>query len=132
MASFTTSDDVTIYYKDWGPRDGEVVVLSHGWPLNAVSWEGQAYHLAASGFPLTGGRLDYIDGHPAAALVYQRAQHVINVFVWPQTASDGRGDQVQTIRGFHARHWTRDGMTFWAVSDLNDAELSEFEQALRQ
>ena len=50
MATFTTRDDVTIYYKDWGPHDGEVVILSHGWPLNADSWEAQAFHLASSGF----------------------------------------------------------------------------------
>jgi len=50
MATFTTRDDVTIYYKDWGPRDGKVVILSHGWPLNADSWESQAFHLASSGY----------------------------------------------------------------------------------
>ena len=50
MATFNTRDDVTIYYKDWGPRDGEVVILSHGWPLNADSWEAQAFHLASNGF----------------------------------------------------------------------------------
>ena len=50
MATFTTRDDVTIYYKDWGPRDGEVVILSHGWPLNADSWESQAFHLASNGY----------------------------------------------------------------------------------
>ena len=50
MATFTTRDDVTIYYKDWGPRDGKVVILSHGWPLNADSWESQAFHLAANGY----------------------------------------------------------------------------------
>lgn len=50
MATFTTRDDVTIYYKDWGPRDGQVVILSHGWPLNADSWESQAFHLASNGY----------------------------------------------------------------------------------
>jgi non-heme chloroperoxidase len=50
MATITTRDNVTIYYKDWGPRDGEVVILSHGWPLNADSWESQAFHLASNGF----------------------------------------------------------------------------------
>ena len=50
MATFNTRDDVTIYYKDWGPRDGEVVILSHGWPLNADSWESQAFHLASNGY----------------------------------------------------------------------------------
>ena len=49
MSTFTTRDDVTIYYKDWGPRDGAPVILSHGWPLNADSWESQACHLAANG-----------------------------------------------------------------------------------
>jgi len=49
MATFTTRDDVTIYYKDWGPRNGRVVILSHGWPLNADSWESQAFHLASNG-----------------------------------------------------------------------------------
>jgi non-heme chloroperoxidase len=48
--AFTTRDDITIYYKDWGPRDGEVVILSHGWPLNADSWESQAFHLASHGY----------------------------------------------------------------------------------
>ena len=49
MGLFTTKDDVQIYFKDWGPKDGPVVTLSHGWPLNADSWESQMYHLAANG-----------------------------------------------------------------------------------
>jgi non-heme chloroperoxidase len=50
MPTFTTRDDVTIYFKDWGPSDGPVVVLSHGWPLCSDSWESQAIHLASNGF----------------------------------------------------------------------------------
>ena len=50
MGTFKTRDDVTIYYKDWGPRDGQVVILSHGWPLNADSWESQAFFLASNGY----------------------------------------------------------------------------------
>jgi non-heme chloroperoxidase len=50
MATFTTRDDVSIYFKDWGPRDGAAVVLSHGWPLSSDSWESQAMHLASHGF----------------------------------------------------------------------------------
>lgn len=46
----TTSDGVQIYYKDWGPRDGPVVVLSHGWPLSSDSWESQMLFLAEQGF----------------------------------------------------------------------------------
>jgi non-heme chloroperoxidase len=50
MGTFKTRDDVTIYYKDWGPREGQVVILSHGWPLNADSWESQAFFLASKGY----------------------------------------------------------------------------------
>ena len=50
MSTFRTRDDVTIYYKDWGPREGQVVILSHGWPLNADSWESQAFFLASKGY----------------------------------------------------------------------------------
>jgi non-heme chloroperoxidase len=38
-STITTRDGVEIYYKDWGPRDGQPIVFSHGWPLNADSWE---------------------------------------------------------------------------------------------
>jgi non-heme chloroperoxidase len=50
MATFQTHDDVTIYFKDWGPRNGPAVVLCHGWPLNADSWDPYAFHLASNGY----------------------------------------------------------------------------------
>jgi non-heme chloroperoxidase len=50
MSTITTRDNVEIYYKDWGPKDGPVVILSHGWPLNSDSWENQAFFLASEGF----------------------------------------------------------------------------------
>lgn len=49
-STITTSDDVNIYYKDWGPKDGEVVTFSHGWPLNSDSWESQMKFLAEKGY----------------------------------------------------------------------------------
>ena len=48
MSTITTTDGVSLYYKDWGK--GRPVILSHGWPLNADSWESQAFHLASNGF----------------------------------------------------------------------------------
>ena len=80
-------------------------------------------------FPLLGGRLEYMAGHPAAALVYGRRAHVINVFVWP---SKGAGESDETWSGYHLRSWFAGGMAFWAVSDLGDAELAQFVTLYRQ
>jgi anti-sigma factor (TIGR02949 family) len=100
------------------------------WFLGKLDFSPPVVDLAAAGFPLVGGRLEYIAGQPAAALVYQRQKHTINVFVWPESGASS-GVTERAIRGFHVRHWVRDGMSFWAVSDLNDAELTEFARALR-
>ncbi len=89
--------------------------------------------LTSQGFGLTGGRLDYLGQAPAAALVYRRRQHVINLFTWPAASSDrsSSGMETQSLRGYNLMHWTDAGMTFWAVSDLNAGELGEFARALR-
>jgi anti-sigma factor RsiW len=83
--------------------------------------------LATQGFPLVGGRLDYLDGRPVAALVYGRAKHVVNVFIWPATTDAPRDDTAPaTVHGYHVRHWARDGMTVWAVSDVAEPDLNAF------
>ena len=80
--------------------------------------------LSADGFPLVGGRLDYLENRPVAALVYQRRKHFINLFIWP---SGSNSEQKTVMRqGYNLFHWAQAGMTFWAVSDLNSSELQEF------
>jgi anti-sigma factor RsiW len=82
--------------------------------------------LAQEGFALLGGRLDYLAGRPVAALVYQRRLHVINLMVWPAPGVPDSSPIAATDQGYHVLHWTRDGMTYWAVSDLNESEMKEF------
>lgn len=82
--------------------------------------------LTAQGFPLIGGRLDYLDGRPVAALVYRHRQHMINLFVWPDAHAHERKPRTLSRQGYHLLRWTQGGMEFWAVSDLNEAELSTF------
>ena len=87
--------------------------------------------LASLGFPLVGGRVDSVGGRAVAALVYQRRQHTINLFVWPAADGPGALADARSFRGFQIRHWTRAAMAFWAVSDLNDLELDQFVRALQ-
>jgi anti-sigma factor RsiW len=83
-----------------------------------------------TGFPLLGGRLEYFDGRPAAALIYGRNKHIINLFTWPSTKPAAA--VTQTRNGFHLESWSSDGMTFWAVSDLNETEFRQFVSLYRQ
>ena len=82
--------------------------------------------LTAQGFTLLGGRLDYADAKPVAAIVYRRRVHVINLFCAPAPASVRRAAKMQSLHGFNVRSWTDNGLNLWAVSDLNPEELSEF------
>jgi anti-sigma factor RsiW len=82
--------------------------------------------LAAEGFTLLGGRLDDLNGESAAAIVYRRRNHVINLFV-SRHAGPEHGRAASEVRhGFNIRHWTDEGLDFWAISDINAGELDEF------
>ena len=97
------------------------------WLSGKLDFSPRVTDLKNDGFPLSGGRLDYLDGRPVAALVYQRRQHVINLFVWPETKTD-KALPMQTLskNGYHLLHWNDSGMTYWAISDLDSAELKDF------
>jgi anti-sigma factor RsiW len=87
--------------------------------------------LAAHGFPLVGGRLDYIGSRPVAALVYRRGKHLINVFIWPSGSGSNPAERAESRQGYHLLHWARAGMTYWVASDLNRAELEQFAALLK-
>ena len=101
------------------------------WFLGKLDFSPPVVDLASSGFPLVGGRLDYLDGRAVAALVYERRKHTINLFVSPAAAGDSTTAESRSIRGFHVHRWIRGGMSFWVVSDLNDDELTQFVRALQ-
>jgi len=81
--------------------------------------------LDSAGFVLEGGRLDYLAGRTVAVVVYTRRQHIINVVSWPEPGDDKAVSAV-TTQGYHLVDWRSGGVAFWAASDLNVAELTDF------
>ena len=86
--------------------------------------------LAGKGYPLVGGRLDYIDGRTVAVLIYRSNQHPINLYVWPNSIMD-KAPQTQSLKGYHLIRWSSGGMDYWAVSDVATTELESFVGNLR-
>jgi anti-sigma factor RsiW len=87
--------------------------------------------LKDAGFPLVGGRQDYVDGHPAAVVVYRHAKHVINLFAW---ASPGKDEafREETRQGFNVVTWRHGGITYYAVSDVEADQLAQFAKLVEQ
>jgi mycothiol system anti-sigma-R factor len=101
------------------------------WFTGKLDFSPPVADLTRQGFPLIGGRLDYIDDRVVAALVYHRGGHVINLFVWPDRGAGETTPHASAHEGFHVLRWARPGMRFAAVSDLNLEELEDFERLLR-
>jgi len=82
--------------------------------------------LDSAGFPLVGGRVDYVGGRVVPVTVYSRRQHMINVYAWPAERERAITPEHFTERGYHVVRWTSGGIELWAVSDLNAPELDQF------
>lgn len=86
---------------------------------------------AGEGFPLLGGRVDYVAGRRVAAIVYKRRLHVVNVFMWPDPASP-RDAPARTVsrNGYNIVSLRKSGVRYWLVSDLNVEELGQLADLL--
>lgn len=101
------------------------------WFTGKLDFSPQVRDLSADGFELIGGRLEYLDGHSAAAVVYQRRKHVINVFTWPTSSADEE-PRTSALQGFNLVEWKQAGMYYCAISDLNRQELTELASLLQK
>jgi anti-sigma factor RsiW len=100
------------------------------WFQGRLDFAPPVFDLAAQGFPLTGGRIEHVRGSVVATLAYARNRHVIDVFMWPSAA---RSAPVRSVhKGFNVLHWADGSMQYWAVSDLERAEMERFAQAWQQ
>jgi len=100
--------------------------LIRPWFNGKIDFAPPVPELAAQGFPLAGGRLDYVDGKTVAAIVYKRRLHSINLFVW--AAADGAERRVQKD-GYSVSEWSARGLRYSAVSDISPPDLDQFRQA---
>ena len=102
------------------------------WLDTKLDFAAPVLNLSGDGFPLIGGRLDYLDNHSVAALVYQKRKHFINLFIWPTTPKDSTGQTMVEREGYHLVHWSDGDFTYWAVSDVNINDLQSFKQLFEQ
>jgi anti-sigma factor RsiW len=98
------------------------------WFAGKVDFAPPVTELADKGFPLAGGRLDYINGRVVAAVVYKRRQHIINVFVWPAGPADPGTTSLRRA-GYNVMGWKQGGLQFYAVSDVDPADLQQLRAA---
>jgi anti-sigma factor RsiW len=96
------------------------------WIAGKLDFSPPVEDLSAQGYPLAGGRLDYVGGRGVMALVYRRHAHVINLFVWPHALAADSGVRSDSIQGYNVAHFNRAGMAFWAASDLSRDEFKTF------
>jgi anti-sigma factor RsiW len=100
------------------------------WLSSKLDFSPPVNELQIPGSVFLGGRVDYLDGHPVAALVYRQGEHVVNSFVWPNPGKNTQPD-FSSQRGFQMAHWSQAGMAHWVISDVNREEFKVVVGAVR-
>ena len=100
------------------------------WFTGRIDFAPEVRDFASDGFPLIGGRIDYIGDRRVGAVVYKRNLHVVNVFLWPAAAAEPAIGQRHVAKGYNVLSWSKDGLAYWAISDLNLEDLKKLQSLL--
>jgi anti-sigma factor RsiW len=100
------------------------------WFAGRVDFAPEVKDLTAEGFPLLGGRLDYIHQRRVGALVYRRRLHVVNVFMWAAPSAKDVSPRLSAKNGYNLLSWRKGSVTYWAISDLDAGELKRLQSLL--
>jgi anti-sigma factor RsiW len=87
--------------------------------------------LAKENFPLIGGRVDVLGQTPVSTLVYRHAKHLISLTAVPAEGGFKLDRSPRSINGYNVVHWVENGVSYWAISDLEAKELEDFAQLFR-
>ena len=117
MAYITTNDGVEIFYKDWGPRDAEVLFFHHGWPLSSDDWDAQ---------------LSYFLGKGYRVVAHDRRGHGRSSQVWDGHDMDHYADDVAAVvkhlgidKAVHIGHSTGGGEVAHYIAKHGEAHVSK-------
>lgn len=102
------------------------------WFTSKVDFVAKAKDLSNDGFTLKGARLDYVNRQNAASVVYQTQDHIINLFIFPTKEKDMLNSKTMQNRGYNIIKWTKHGLEYCVISDLNLAKLTEFADLYRK
>ncbi len=102
------------------------------WFIGKLDFAPPVFDFTAQGFPLVGGRMDYLQSQTAAALVYEHNKHIINLFIMPTIEADSQKTDDLRRRGYNLLTWRRGHMKFIAVSDMDVGGLSAFGKLFRE
>ena len=100
------------------------------WFAGKLDFAPNVADFTTQGYPLVGGRLDYVDRHNVAAIVYHHRLHTINLYEWPERDHTAAPALSVSREGYQLLHWNENGMQYWLVSDMNAQELNEFKDLL--
>ncbi|TKC90120.1 anti-sigma factor [Trinickia terrae] len=102
------------------------------WFNGRIDYSPPVEDLAGSGFPLVGGRLDYVAHRRVAVLIYRYKKHPLDVYVFPESSgSAGRPPETLVSEGYSLSRWHESGMTYWAITDATPDTLVAFKAALQ-
>jgi anti-sigma factor (TIGR02949 family) len=100
------------------------------WFSDKLDFAPNVADFSAEGYPLVGGRLDYLDRRNVAAIVYRHRLHTLNLYQWPERGHGNVPSLSASREGYQLMHWTQNGMNYWLVSDMNAQDLNEFKNLL--
>ena len=101
------------------------------WFAGKLDFSPDVKDFAAQDFPLVGGRLDVVGRHPCPTLVYRHQKHLISLTEMPAGSRLDLARTPRTINGYNVVHWTDNGVSYWAISDLAASKLEDFARLFR-